>query len=140
MRGIDISESCAIFDHFMLQCSCPTIGSGDGGNEIGMGKIHKAIRSLNITPSVTGCDELVVADVSNWAAYGLIAFLELWSGEGLLNRLSPADTLRFLSANGSVDGVTGENTLTEDGLPLAAGEAIIATIFRLLHRHRAGIA
>ena len=132
MRGEDITERCAFFDPFINAASCPTIAIGDGGNEIGMGNIIQAIAGLDIKPAVTGCDELLVADVSNWGAYGVIAILASWSGQDLLAQVSPVDILDYLSARGSVDGVTRENTLTEDGLDASEGIEII----RQLLKHR----
>jgi hypothetical protein len=125
MRGEDITSRCAFFDPFLTLASCPTIAIGDGGNEIGMGNIRAAIATLDIRAAVTGCDELLVADVSNWGAYGLIALLAKWSGRDLLADISPLEILDYLSARGSVDGVTRENTLTEDGLPASEGMRII---------------
>ncbi len=125
MRGEDITSRCAVFDPYMTLATCPTIAIGDGGNEIGMGNIAAAIGALDIRPSVTGCDELLVADVSNWGAYGLITLLATWSGRDLLAQISPLDILDYLSARGSVDGVTRQNTLTEDGLDAAEGIALI---------------
>jgi hypothetical protein len=125
MRGEDISDRAAIFDPFMAQATCPTIAIGDGGNEIGMGNIADTIASLDINASVTGCDELLVADVSNWGAYGLIALLSVWAGKDLLAGVSPVNILDYLSARGSVDGVTRENTLTEDGLEAEEGLRLI---------------
>ncbi len=128
MRGEDISPRCAYFDPFLDRASCPTIAIGDGGNEIGMGNIREAIAGLDINASVTGCDELLVADVSNWGAYGLITFLDLWSDKHLLDDISPSEILEYLSARGSVDGVTRENTLTEDGLDAEEGYGIIRSL------------
>ena len=125
MRGEDITERCAFFDPFINSASCPTIAVGDGGNEIGMGNIREAISDLDINPSVTGCDELLVADVSNWGAYGVIAILASWTGQDLLGKISPVEILDYLSARGSVDGVTRENTLTEDGLEPEEGLCVI---------------
>lgn len=125
MRGEDITARCSFFDPYVRLAQCPTIAIGDGGNEIGMGKIRPAIASLNIRASVTACDELLVADVSNWGAYGLIALLAKWSGRDLLARISPLEILDYLSARGSVDGVTRKNTLTEDGLDAAEGIALL---------------
>jgi hypothetical protein len=90
-----------------------------------MGNIATAISSLDINASVTRCDELLVADVSNWGAYGLIAILASWSGQDLLAQVSPVNILDYLSARGSVDGVTRENTLTEDGLEAEEGLRVI---------------
>jgi hypothetical protein len=125
MRGEDITERCAFFDPIINSANCPTIAVGDGGNEIGMGNITQAIANLDINPSVTGCDELLVADVSNWGAYGVIAILASWAGQDLLGQVSPVEILDYLSARGSVDGVTRENTLTEDGLEAEEGLRVI---------------
>jgi D-glutamate cyclase-like, C-terminal len=131
MRGEDISARCGIFDPFLEYAQCPTIAIGDGGNEIGMGNIAGAISALDIRVSVTGCSELLVADVSNWGAYGLIAFLGLWAGKDLLGKVSPTAILDYLSVRGSVDGVTRENTLTEDGLEATEGCQVIEQLRQL---------
>lgn len=131
MRGEDISERCASFDYFLQQARCPTLAIGDGGNEIGMGNVAAALGSLNIIPSVTECDELVIADVSNWAAWGIIAMLSVLRGQNLLNN-NLLDILRFLVKNGCIDGVTREATLTEDGLPYQAGETLITRLHQLV--------
>jgi hypothetical protein len=125
MRGESISEYTACFDSFMKLCACPTIGIGDGGNEIGMGNVADALRGLNIVPATTTCTELIVADVSNWGAYGLISFLSLWQQRDLLAEFVPLDTLRYISELGSVDGVTRVNQLTEDGLNPSEGESVL---------------
>jgi hypothetical protein len=131
MRGEDISERCACFDHFLRLANCPTIAIGDGGNEIGMGNISDALSALSIIPSATSCDELLLADVSNWGALGLIAILGYWQQTDLLATLRPREILAFLSAHGSVDGVSRENTLTEDSLPAATGEALLQDLRKL---------
>ena len=131
MRGENITARCGFFDPYLQAASCPTIAIGDGGNEIGMGNIARAISELDINVSVTGCDELLVADVSNWGAYGLISFLGLWAGQDLLAALSPTAILDYLSEKGSVDGVTRENTTTEDGLPASEGYSVIEELQRL---------
>jgi hypothetical protein len=132
MRGEDITARCAFFDPYISLAECPTIAIGDGGNEIGMGNIEAAIATLDIKAAVTTCDELLVADVSNWAAYGLIALLAHWSGRDLLADISPLRILNYLSARGSVDGVTRKNTLTEDGLEVSEGTALIAELRALV--------
>lgn len=132
MRGEDISADCGIFDPYLEQADCPTIAVGDGGNEIGMGNVADIIGELDIIGSATTCDELLVADVSNWGAYGIIAYLGLWSGRELLAEIQPRAILAYLSSRGSVDGVSRENTLTEDGLDAAEGESVIAQLQRLM--------
>jgi len=131
MRGEDITKRCACFDYFLIEANCPTIAIGDGGNEIGMGKVFETLNLLPITPAKTSCDELLVADVSNWGAHGLIALLGYWSGEDLLSKINTLDILKYISARGSVDGVTRENTLTEDSLGSEAGQELIDELRRI---------
>lgn len=128
MRGESISPRTACFDTFVKNAKCPTIGIGDGGNEIGMGNITEALKDLDIVSSATCVDELLIADVSNWGAYGLMALLSVWNNVDLLAAVKPLEILEYLSSNGSVDGVTRLNELTEDGLPLSEGEKVIAEL------------
>ena len=125
MRGESISENTACFDTFMNQSNCPTIAIGDGGNEIGMGNVANALQDLDIVPSTTTCGELIVADVSNWGAYGIISFLSVWNQRDLLAEIVPLYILRYISELGSVDGVTRVNQLTEDGLNVSEGESVL---------------
>ncbi len=133
MRGESISERTACFDTFLHESAkdCPTIAIGDGGNEIGMGNVGEALKALDIVPAATGCDELIVSDVSNWGAYGIISFLALWSKVDLLAMIKPLQILQYLSVLGSVDGVTRINELTEDGLVLEEGEALLLQLRRV---------
>ncbi len=132
MRGEDISSKAACFDYFMQLAKCPTIAIGDGGNEIGMGNVINALRSFNITPSITCCDELIISDVSNWGVYGVLAFLSIWSKQDLLNDTCPDQVLKYISKLGSVDGVTRKNELTEDSLPASEGIALISRLRALI--------
>ncbi len=131
MRGEDISPRCGIFDPYLTSAECPTIAIGDGGNEIGMGKIATAIAALDIRGAVTGCDELLVADVSNWGAYGLLALLGRWAERDLLGAVEPRTLLDYLCERGAVDGVTRAVTPTEDGLDAAEGLSVLARLRRL---------
>lgn len=132
MRGEDISARAACFDYFMTQATCPTLAIGDGGNEIGMGNVKSFLAQLDIIPAVTECDELIIADVSNWGVYGLLAFLSLWSQHDLLSETCPEEILKYISNLGSVDGVTRKNELTEDSLPASEGIALISRIRALI--------
>jgi len=132
MRGEDISVRAACFDTFLDHATCPTIAIGDGGNEIGMGNIQEALKDLDIQAAATECSELVIADVSNWAALGLIAMIDWLSGQDFLGKLDSMAVLKFLSERGSVDGVTRDNTLTEDGLPAEDGIELIARLRKVI--------
>jgi hypothetical protein len=128
MRGEDITDRATCFDYFLKQAQCPTIAIGDGGNEVGMGNVKVMLEKLDIIPSVTECDELIISDVSNWGVYGIVAFLSLWHKDDLLKESCPEEILTYLSEHGSLDGVTRKNELTEDGLPVSIGKEVINTI------------
>ena len=95
-----------------------------------MGNVTRALQDLNIVPSTTTCDELIVTDVSNWGAYGIISFLSVWNQRDLLAEIVPLDILRYISELGSVDGVTRINQLTEDGLDASEGESVLQELRR----------
>lgn len=131
MRGESITPFAASFDEVMQEAGCPTLAVGDGGNEIGMGNVRPALRELNITPALTRCSELIVSDVSNWGGHALVALHGWLIGKDLLENFDNVAVLEYLSKLGSVDGVTRENTLTEDSLAAEEGVAMIATLRRL---------
>ncbi|MEH6444557.1 MAG: DUF4392 domain-containing protein [Oceanospirillaceae bacterium] len=132
MRGESISERTACFDTFINNAKCPTIGIGDGGNEIGMGNITAALQDLDIVSATTKVDELLIADVSNWGAYGIMAILSVWHNVDLLDKVNLEEILTYLSGHGSVDGVTRNNELTEDGLDFCEGESVILELRQLI--------
>ncbi len=125
MRGEDITDRLAKFDLFFELFAGFTVGIGDGGNEIGMGNVLGALAGLPIRPSVTRCQELVVAAVSNWGAYGIIACMNLLTGKDLFARFDPLTILQELVDRGAVDGRTRLAACTEDGFPLEVGLARI---------------
>lgn len=136
MRGEDISRSTFCFDVFLELSDCPVIAIGDGGNEIGMGNVLDKLDDLAIIPSVTTCDELVIADVSNWGALGLVAMISYCAGEDYLADWDNRAMLEYLACRGSVDGVTLDNTLTEDSLPSETGKALVNSLRELISEQR----
>ena len=128
MRMQDITDYVAKYDVFFQLCSCPTLAFGDGGNEIGMGNIREELKHLPIAPSVTTCDELVIAAVSNWGVYGVLAAMGAAVQKDLFTFFDPETIIEFLVANGSVDGITRRPEYSEDGFPLPVGLDIIAQL------------
>jgi hypothetical protein len=125
MRKQDISAATAKFDLFLLEGDCPSIAFGDGGNEIGMGNVVEALSALDIIPSVTTCDELVIASVSNWGVYGVIAVLSKILNRDMFELIEPEPVANYLVANGCVDGVTNRKEASEDGFPIEVSRSII---------------
>lgn len=102
------------------------IGIGDGGNEIGMGKIpHETIVKNIPNGDLIHCrvptDHLIVAGVSNWGAYALAAGISVLRGvkppADLFDPDREREILEVMVREGPlVDGVTGKQTATVDGL------------------------
>ncbi|CAB1080181.1 hypothetical protein D1AOALGA4SA_7869, partial [Olavius algarvensis Delta 1 endosymbiont] len=125
MNGQDITDFTAKFDLFFQDSQCPCIAFGDGGNEIGMGNVAKTLSQFDIIPSITPCDELVIASVSNWGVYGVMAALFDLINKDLFELIDPESTANYLAANGCIDGVTKRREASEDGFPIAISKAII---------------
>jgi len=134
MRGRDASSSTSRIDRlFNLANSSgvATVGIGDGGNEIGFGSID-ARHNLGLKDGhcVTAVDHLVVASVSNWGAYGLIAQLEQFGRRTLLPSIEEeTELIERMVSLGAVDGFSGDRILAVDGLALKDN----STALRLLH-------
>ncbi len=125
MHKKDITELTAKFDLFLQESICPSIAFGDGGNEIGMGNVRDALAALDIIPAITTCDELVIAAVSNWGVYGVIAALCRLLNQDLFDVFDPETIANYLVDNGCVDGVTTRQESSEDGFPISVGISII---------------
>lgn len=127
MRGVDVSPWTLPLDCLFEGGDWVKLAVGDGGNEVGMGKLPPGLIAQHVPNGaeiacVTSCDHLVVAGVSNWGAYGLMAALAVL-------RPDRAPTIaKFLTAErdffvtdsivkeaGAVDGVTALRAATVDG-------------------------
>jgi hypothetical protein len=157
MRGVDVSGWNAPIDELFVQTDrlgarrparrghtssaererhrgrIVTVGVGDGGNEIGMGNIRaRFVKGGGLSArigSTVRVDHLVVAGVSNWGAYGIVAHLGRLAGRPLLH--TPEDERRLVAAcvaAGACDGVTRRREPTVDGLPLDAHAALVALL------------
>ncbi len=136
MRGVSVAAHTAPLDRWFELAAgrLPTIGIGDGGNEVGMGRLATVVeRELAVAPCVVATDHLIVATVSNWGAYGLLAVLQA-AGHGPLLPTAEevADLLHDLVARGAVDGVTGRREATVDGFPLPTELEVVAALAELV--------
>ena len=132
IAGVDISAECRPVEPLLELATCPVIAIGDGGNEAGMGRAGPVLESLNIKPARVGCDELVIADVSNWGAYAVIAIAEALCARPILDWLDSGALLSRCIELGAVDGVTHQPTETEDGFQASVGETVIEAIRQVL--------
>ncbi len=132
MAGEDISARCVRVEPYLDQANCPTIAIGDGGNEVGMGNALESLSELDIRPASSTCSELIVADVSNWAAYALCALTDWLDNRTMSPIVDIQSDLEHLVRNGAVDGVTGASTATEDGFPEHAAESVMQAVHAIL--------
>jgi len=132
MAGDTISAHSAYSEAYLELANCPTIAIGDGGNEIGMGNLMGALSHFDIHPAVSTCEELVVADVSNWAAYALCLITDWLNGARYCLADDVQADLEHLVSQGAVDGVTGHATATEDGFAEQSAQRLIHDIHTIL--------
>ena len=138
MRGVDVSSYHAKIDYLFRVHPC-SVGIGDGGNEIGMGSVAAAIPLVMPQagpPCVTATTRLVIASVSNWGAWGVIAAMSKLKQQNLLPTVPEARELLLKTvALGAVDGTTGKRTASVDGFPLKDNARVLTEMHRWLSRH-----
>jgi hypothetical protein len=125
MRAQDISPYTGRID--VLFDFPRSVGVGDGGNEIGMGKVFDSVKEVvahgDVIGSVIETTHLVVSSVSNWGVYGLLAYLSIKEGTLLLG--SEDGILSRLVKAGAIDSSSGEHVLAVDGFSLETTNEII---------------
>ncbi|XP_037652387.1 D-glutamate cyclase, mitochondrial isoform X2 [Sebastes umbrosus] len=117
MRGINVKHLLdPIDDLFIAAKDIPgiiTTGVGDGGNELGMGKLKQKVATLMPKGSLIACvvpaDYAITAGVSNWGGYAVACGLYLlhtcsshqrYRNKGLgLERTIPPEQLQDWTAN-----------------------------------------
>jgi hypothetical protein len=137
MRGLDITATTAPLDALFIEASrrgLTTIGIGDGGNEIGMGKVFAQTLDAIAHGKEIACavptDFCIAAGVSNWGALGLAGALSVLAGRDLLPSAPQcaADVERLVKQGGAVDGVTHRHEATVDGMDLTATIRMLESI------------
>ncbi len=135
MKSVDVSEQTAKIDA-LFSLHGNTVGVGDGGNEIGMGLLADTIPTLPRLPkepAAVACERLIIASVSNWGGWGLVAAMSKLAGRNLLPPVEEeAGWVKTCVAMGVVDGFTGEAKEYVDGFPLAEYGQPLAQLHELL--------
>jgi hypothetical protein len=151
MRGQDIGLGKARLDFLFQEAArrgLPTIGIGDGGNEIGMGLVADAVREEVPHSDVCRCgcgggvvavvatDVLVTAGVSNWACYAITASLAARLGrESLFHTAADEERLlRYGVELGLLDSPRGIIDADVDAWPLRAHMAVVELIAEIGRR------
>jgi hypothetical protein len=134
MHGQDISPYNARLD-YLFDGPIPSVGIGDGGNEIGMGNLASiipTIPSLVKIPCVTRTTRLITSSVSNWGGYGLVAALSERRGENLLPSVeADQDLIKRTVDQGAVDGMSNKPEYKVDGFTLEENSQTLIQ----LHEH-----
>eukprot|EP01038_Epipyxis_sp_PR26KG_P010115 gene10115-13596_t len=156
MRGRDMTHLIAPLDILLRNDSeddnkrIRSIGIGDGGNEVGMGKVYdsviksKSIPNGDLIACTVSTDYLIVSSVSNWGGYALIAATAiLWYIKNnnkfpirfeelkkVVSSMLPSNEEEIRKCqrmvdSGARDGVTGKLGLFVDGMPLEKSLMII---------------
>ena len=133
----------------LLPPSACTVGIGDGGNELGMGKVEGRVLSSTAIPNareiccVVATRWLVASSVSNWGGYALAAALAVVAAEAeqeagrqrrevverlLVSSATERAVVEGIVAAGARDGITGERRAWVDGMPLETSLAVLEEI------------
>ena len=133
-RGKKIAEFNSKAD-ILLNHNIPSIGIGDGGNEIGMGNLTHIIKNsdkLSNPPCITETDILIPASTSNWGGYGLVAGLSKITNKPLLPSILEDEKLikDFVDAGG-VDGITATSSYKIDSFELEVNSSILDRLHKL---------
>ncbi len=140
MRGEDISAHTAPLHALFAAGPWSTVGIGDGGNEIGMGSLPAGTIQAHVPHGgaiacVVPADHLIVAGVSHWGVYALLAALARLRPDwrpAMLGALDAALDTRIVAAmvarGPAVDGVSLRQAETIDTMPMAVHAAKLAAI------------
>jgi hypothetical protein len=135
LRGVDIGDFTAPLDELFLGGGWARLAVGDGGNEIGMGALPRALIAQDVAHGdsiacATAADHLIVAGVSNWGAWGIVAALAVLRPDWRAAMLEALDAGRdraiiehAVRHGPAVDGVTALAELTVDGLDMSRHHA-----------------
>lgn len=149
MRGTDISSEIAPLDQLTRLPDVTVIAIGDGGNEVGMGKIPRSTIAQHVPHGAqiacsTSSDSLIIGAVSNWGAWALTAAIAVVSRElgafaaTVLDEQLNGALLDSMLRSGAVDGVTAQSDRSVDGLPWDANLAVLRAISETVAWGRAG--
>jgi hypothetical protein len=139
MRGEDISDlvpNADILFEESARIGATTIAVGDGGNEIGMGKIRlyvtNSVYKGKQICAVFSTDYLIVSTVSNWGGHALVSALSLIGRQMLLHDPDVEERMiRAMIEAGAVDGCTKQPTLTVDGISLKENLDVLEALRRV---------
>ncbi len=141
-RGLSTSGVIAHLDYLFAQAhqeGILTVGIGDLGNELGLGKIKDTVAKYVKLGAKCLCpcgggiaaadpaDVTIFSTTSNWGAYGVAAALAILKGDPLVFHSGEIerDLLRAAREHGIVDGALDLPSLSVDTIPEDADVGIV---------------
>lgn len=133
VMGVEANKGALGYHELVTQARARgiyTVGIGDGGNEIGFGRVVERVREIQDYGAKCQCpcgqgmatviatDALIVASVSNWGGYGLAAMIAYLT-EKPNTFHTPEDDRRMIDAcslAGGADGAFARTAFTVDGI------------------------
>jgi len=150
-RGYNITALTGKFHYLFREAIARgilTIGIGDHGGELGLGKIRETVKRYVLTGERCACpcgggiadavdaDIPLVAGISNWGAYGLVAMLAALTGR--LQALHTGEQERRLLAAcadaGVIEGFSGKPIPGVDGVPPENSAAFVELLRMTVER------
>ncbi len=133
MRAEKLTDLIPDTDILMIEAQkrkIRTTAIGDGGNELGMGKIKDKIKEHvahgDQIAAEVAADNLLLTGVSNWGGHGIAAGLSVITKNFVMyNAEMELCLLEAIVAKGSVDGCTREQVATVDGLSLEKNLSVV---------------
>lgn len=144
MYGEDITSYCPNTDILFIkakQNNIPTSAIGDGGNELGMAKIKEVVKKYvnkgNIICAQFETDNLIVAGVSNWGAFGICSGLSILNNKILMfDEDKYEELLMKIVKAGAVDGCSKKRELSVDGVSYEENLLIFNKLKELSEREK----
>ncbi|MHA1917476.1 MAG: glutamate cyclase domain-containing protein [Candidatus Ranarchaeia archaeon] len=149
MHGENISSEVPDFDRFLIEAKkrkILCISIGDGGNELGLGKIREYVKKSVPYGATCKCscnsgiasfiesDAIILSSVSNWASYALAGFISFikkipFSHSPLLER----DLISISTKLGFVDSQYGIPRDFVDGIDSSINASVVDLTLRFLN-------
>jgi D-glutamate cyclase len=132
--GFEISSFTAKTDVLFAAAKArgiPTIGVGDLGNELGMGVVAEDVRADvplgDLIAAEQAADIAVIANISNWGAYGIAACLAALIGNeaAFHDGIEEERLIEACVRAGAIDPVGGQLRLYVDGTDARTNAAMV---------------
>ncbi len=133
VSGGDVTERTAKID-YLFKHHHATVGIGDWGNEMGLANLADHTRDALPTkaPTVTGSTYPVIAGVSNWGAYAVVAAMSKLTRRNLLPHPDmEIEYIQRMVAQGMVEG-GGRSEYIIDGFSLDENRKVLDSLWDYL--------